>query len=151
MKTLGFIGTGGMGQGMAANLIKAGYNVVVNDLNREQAKGLEEQGAQFVDTPKGVAESCDPLGFRRKGPVRRASTDFCAYGEIHLACWGIGQCQACQERHGDVCCGTAYESDRDLQLAWQRWYGKIYHSEHYCELTAGFRGDPKNHGKGCKW
>jgi 2-hydroxy-3-oxopropionate reductase len=59
MKTLGFIGTGGMGQGMAANLIKAGYNVVVNDLNREQAKGLEEQGAQFVDTPKGVAESCD--------------------------------------------------------------------------------------------
>ena len=59
MKTLGFIGTGGMGQGMAANLIKAGYSVVVNDLNREQAKGLEEQGAQFVDTPKGVAESCD--------------------------------------------------------------------------------------------
>ena len=59
MKTLGFIGTGGMGQGMAANLIKAGYSVVVNDLNREQARGLEEQGAQFVDTPKGVAESCD--------------------------------------------------------------------------------------------
>ena len=59
MTTLGFIGTGGMGQGMAANLIKAGYSVVVNDLNREQAKGLEEQGAQFVDTPKGVAESCD--------------------------------------------------------------------------------------------
>ena len=59
MTTLGFIGTGGMGQGMAANLIKAGYSVVVNDLNREQARGLEEQGAQFVDTPKGVAESCD--------------------------------------------------------------------------------------------
>ena len=46
MKTLGFIGTGGMGQGMAANLIKAGYSLVVNDLNREQVKGLEEQGAQ---------------------------------------------------------------------------------------------------------
>ena len=41
MKTLGFIGTGGMGNGMAANLIKAGYSLVVNDLNREQAKGLE--------------------------------------------------------------------------------------------------------------
>ena len=40
MKTLGFIGTGGMGSGMAANLIKAGYSLVVNDLRREQAKEL---------------------------------------------------------------------------------------------------------------
>jgi 2-hydroxy-3-oxopropionate reductase len=59
MKTLGFIGTGGMGHGMAANLIKAGYSLVVNDLNREQAKGLEAHGAKFVDSPKAVAESCE--------------------------------------------------------------------------------------------
>ncbi|MFT5539401.1 MAG: 3-hydroxyisobutyrate dehydrogenase-like beta-hydroxyacid dehydrogenase [Alphaproteobacteria bacterium] len=59
MKTLGFIGTGGMGSGMAANLIKAGYSLVVTDLNRAQAKGLEGQGAQFVDSPKAVAESCE--------------------------------------------------------------------------------------------
>ena len=59
MKTLGFIGTGGMGKGMAANLIKAGYSLVVNDLNREQAKVLEEQGATFADSPKAVAEACD--------------------------------------------------------------------------------------------
>ena len=59
MKTLGFIGTGGMGSGMAANLIKAGYRLVVNDLNRAQAKGLEDQGAEFADSPKAVAESCD--------------------------------------------------------------------------------------------
>ena len=59
MKTLGFIGTGGMGGGMAANLIKAGYRLVVTDLRREQAKALETMGAQFTDTPKSVAESCD--------------------------------------------------------------------------------------------
>ncbi|MBK19326.1 MAG: hypothetical protein CMM52_10885 [Rhodospirillaceae bacterium] len=59
METLGFIGTGGMGKGMAANLMKAGYTLVVNDLNREQAKVLEEQGATFADSPKAVAESCD--------------------------------------------------------------------------------------------
>jgi 3-hydroxyisobutyrate dehydrogenase-like beta-hydroxyacid dehydrogenase len=59
MKTLGFIGTGGMGSGMAANLIKAGYSLVVNDLNRAQAKGLEGQGAEFADSPKAVAESCE--------------------------------------------------------------------------------------------
>jgi 3-hydroxyisobutyrate dehydrogenase-like beta-hydroxyacid dehydrogenase len=59
MKTLGFIGTGGMGSGMAANLIKAGYRLVVNDVRREQAKALEAQGAQFADSPKAVAESCE--------------------------------------------------------------------------------------------
>src|SRR5262245_55464583 len=59
MKTLGFIGTGGMGSGMAANLIKAGNKLVVNDLRREQSKGLESQGAVFKDSPKAVAESCE--------------------------------------------------------------------------------------------
>ena len=59
MKTLGFIGTGGMGSGMAANLIKAGYRLVVTDLRREQAKGLEALGAQFLLSPKAVAESCE--------------------------------------------------------------------------------------------
>src|SRR5438045_1795857 len=59
MKTLGFIGTGGMGSGMAANLIKAGYRLVVSDVRREQAKGLEAQGAQFANSPKAVAESCE--------------------------------------------------------------------------------------------
>ncbi len=59
MKTLGFIGTGGMGSGMAANLIKAGYKLVVTDLNRAQAKGLEAAGATFVDSPKAVAEASD--------------------------------------------------------------------------------------------
>ena len=59
MKTLGFIGTGGMGSGMAANLMKAGYSLVVNDLRREQARGLEIQGAAFKESPRAVAESCE--------------------------------------------------------------------------------------------
>jgi 3-hydroxyisobutyrate dehydrogenase-like beta-hydroxyacid dehydrogenase len=59
MKTLGFIGIGGMGSGMAANLIKAGYSLVVNDLRREQARALEIQGAAFKESPKAVAESCE--------------------------------------------------------------------------------------------
>jgi 3-hydroxyisobutyrate dehydrogenase-like beta-hydroxyacid dehydrogenase len=59
MKTLGFIGCGGMGAGMAANLLKAGYSLVVNDLNRAQAKSLEAQGAEFKDSHRAVAESCD--------------------------------------------------------------------------------------------
>jgi 3-hydroxyisobutyrate dehydrogenase-like beta-hydroxyacid dehydrogenase len=59
MKTLGFIGTGGMGSGMAANLIKAGYNLVIHDLRREVTRSLEGQGAVFKESPKAVAESCE--------------------------------------------------------------------------------------------
>jgi len=59
MATLGFIGTGGMGSGMAANLIKAGHKLVINDLRREQCKGLESHGAEFKASPKAVAESCE--------------------------------------------------------------------------------------------
>jgi len=59
MKTLGFIGTGGMGSGMAANLIKAGYKLVINDLRREVARNLESQGAEFKESPKAVAEASE--------------------------------------------------------------------------------------------
>lgn len=59
MQTIGFIGTGGMGSGMATNLIKSGYQLVVNDLNRGQAKVLEDQGAKFVETPREVAENSE--------------------------------------------------------------------------------------------
>src|SRR5688572_14167224 len=59
MKTLGFIGTGGMGSGMAANLIKAGHRLMIHDLRREQCSSLESQGAVFKDSPRAVAESCD--------------------------------------------------------------------------------------------
>ena len=59
MATIGFIGTGGMGAGMAANLIKAGHSLVVTDLNRAQSAGLEAKGARFVDSAKAVAENCE--------------------------------------------------------------------------------------------
>jgi 3-hydroxyisobutyrate dehydrogenase-like beta-hydroxyacid dehydrogenase len=59
METLGFIGTGGMGSGMAANLIKAGHRLVINDIRREVASGLESLGAVFKDSPKGVAEASE--------------------------------------------------------------------------------------------
>ena len=59
MATLGFIGTGGMGGGMAANLIKAGHRLAVNDLRREVARNLESQGAEFMESPRAVAEASE--------------------------------------------------------------------------------------------
>lgn len=59
MRRVGFIGTGGMGSGMAANLIRAGFQLVVNDLRREVTRPLEEQGAQLKETAKEVAEATE--------------------------------------------------------------------------------------------
>jgi len=49
---IGFIGTGNMGNPMAANLLKAGHQLTVHDLRREAAINLLEMGAQWADSPK---------------------------------------------------------------------------------------------------
>ncbi len=56
---IGFIGLGTMGAGMAANLQKAGYQLVVNDLTRQAASRHLNDGAIWADTPKQVAEQCE--------------------------------------------------------------------------------------------
>ena len=55
---IGFIGLGTMGAHMAANLQKAGYRLVVNDLRRASADRFLERGAEWADTPQVVAERC---------------------------------------------------------------------------------------------
>jgi 2-hydroxy-3-oxopropionate reductase len=59
MRVIGFIGTGGMGGGMAANLLKAGHRLVINDLRREVTRDLESRGAQVAGSPREVAESSE--------------------------------------------------------------------------------------------
>ena len=52
---IGFIGVGNMGAGMANNLLKAGYALTINDVRRDAAGPLLEQGAKWADTAKQVA------------------------------------------------------------------------------------------------
>jgi 3-hydroxyisobutyrate dehydrogenase-like beta-hydroxyacid dehydrogenase len=52
---IGFIGLGKMGQGMAANLLKAGHRVTVYNRSRGRAEALVEQGATAAVS---VAEAC---------------------------------------------------------------------------------------------
>ena len=56
---VGFIGLGLMGRGMAANIQKAGFDLVVHDLFKDAAKPFLEKGAAWADTPKALAEACD--------------------------------------------------------------------------------------------
>jgi 2-hydroxy-3-oxopropionate reductase len=58
MKT-GFIGLGIMGKPMAKNLLKAGYRLVVFDVNAAPMKELEAAGAETAASAKEVAEKCD--------------------------------------------------------------------------------------------
>ena len=52
---IGFIGVGNMGAGMANNVLKAGYALVVHDVRRDAAGPLLEKGAKWADTPQQVA------------------------------------------------------------------------------------------------
>ena len=57
----GYIGLGHLGANLAMNLVKAGYQVTVTDLNKDNAKKLIAAGALWADTPKGVAENADAV------------------------------------------------------------------------------------------
>jgi 3-hydroxyisobutyrate dehydrogenase-like beta-hydroxyacid dehydrogenase len=56
---VGFIGLGTMGAKMAANLQKAGYRLLVNDLHRDAAKSHLEAGALWADTPRQAAQDSE--------------------------------------------------------------------------------------------
>jgi 2-hydroxy-3-oxopropionate reductase len=55
---IGFIGLGIMGKPMALNLIKAGYKLVVFDINLGPVKELTNAGAESGFSPKDVAGRC---------------------------------------------------------------------------------------------
>jgi 2-hydroxy-3-oxopropionate reductase len=59
MSKIGFIGLGIMGKPMSKNLIKAGYELVVNDLNTVAVKELTDLGAVAAATPCEVAKQTD--------------------------------------------------------------------------------------------
>lgn len=59
MTTVGFIGTGGMGSRMAANVMAAGFELVVTDIRREATAALEKAGATYKSSPLEVAGSSD--------------------------------------------------------------------------------------------
>jgi len=56
---IGFIGLGTMGRHMAANLQKAGHELIVHDVRREAAEPHVKAGARWADSPRAVAEACE--------------------------------------------------------------------------------------------
>jgi len=56
---VGYVGLGNLGVHLAGSLVRAGYQLVVTDLNRESASGLVAAGAKWADTAEAVAAQCD--------------------------------------------------------------------------------------------
>ncbi|MBE7722547.1 MAG: 2-hydroxy-3-oxopropionate reductase [Lacrimispora celerecrescens] len=56
---VGFIGLGIMGRPMAKNLLKAGYELNICDVNEEAVKEVEAAGGAPYKTPKEVAEKSE--------------------------------------------------------------------------------------------
>lgn len=61
MQELGFIGLGIMGKPMARNLLKAGYELVVYDINEQAIEDLVESGAKAGRSSKDVAERSEVI------------------------------------------------------------------------------------------
>jgi len=61
VRRIGFIGLGLMGRPMAKNLLKAGYDLTVHDVDRKAAGEVMGLGAKKASCPKEVAESAEAI------------------------------------------------------------------------------------------
>lgn len=57
-ETIGFIGLGAMGRGMAANCVRKGFSIVVHDIRPEPVAALVKLGAQAGSDVADVARRC---------------------------------------------------------------------------------------------
>lgn len=61
MATIGFIGLGRMGSGMAANLAKAGYKVLAYDVSADALEQARKDGCKTVDHAAATAEGASAI------------------------------------------------------------------------------------------
>jgi 3-hydroxyisobutyrate dehydrogenase-like beta-hydroxyacid dehydrogenase len=58
---VGFIGLGTMGARMAASLQRSGYHLIVNDIRRGAAEPHLQNGAEWADSPRQVAQAAEVI------------------------------------------------------------------------------------------
>lgn len=58
-KKIGFIGLGVMGKPMSLNLLKAGYSLMVFDINQDSVNEVVSRGAERGNSPSHIGESCE--------------------------------------------------------------------------------------------
>jgi 3-hydroxyisobutyrate dehydrogenase-like beta-hydroxyacid dehydrogenase len=68
VETVGFIGLGSMGAGMAGNIVKAGYSLVVHDVRAAAVRPFAALGARVAGSPAEVAGQADVIVTSVPGP-----------------------------------------------------------------------------------
>ncbi|PYL85037.1 MAG: NAD(P)-dependent oxidoreductase, partial [Verrucomicrobia bacterium] len=59
MKTISYLGLGTMGSGMAANLLKVGYELTVWNRSAEKCEPFARKSARIADTPADAVRDVD--------------------------------------------------------------------------------------------
>ena len=86
---VGFIGVGNIGQPMAGQILKAGFDLTVHDLNEQAAAPLLDDGAEWAASPREVAERSDILCTCLPGPPEMEAVVLGANGIIAGAKAGL--------------------------------------------------------------
>jgi 3-hydroxyisobutyrate dehydrogenase-like beta-hydroxyacid dehydrogenase len=68
VERVGFVGLGNMGGGMAANVLRAGFALVVHDVRAEAARALAARGARAAGSAAEVARLADVIVTSLPGP-----------------------------------------------------------------------------------
>ncbi len=56
---IGFIGLGNVGAKLAGSVLRNGFDLTLNELDKSLAQPFLDKGAHWADSPKEVAENCD--------------------------------------------------------------------------------------------
>ncbi len=65
---VGFIGLGNMGNAMANNILKAGHELTVYDIDRDKGRNLEKDGAIWAICPRNLATQSEVVLSSLPGP-----------------------------------------------------------------------------------
>ncbi|MEM9141328.1 MAG: NAD(P)-binding domain-containing protein, partial [Pseudomonadota bacterium] len=60
-ETIGFIGLGAMGKGMASNCVRKGFNLIVHDIRPDPVADLVALGAQSAASVQQLAAQCSTI------------------------------------------------------------------------------------------
>jgi 3-hydroxyisobutyrate dehydrogenase-like beta-hydroxyacid dehydrogenase len=82
---IGFIGLGAMGKPMAANIVRAGFELTVYDLREEPCKELAALGARVAASPRQVAEQSDIVEIAVVDDAQAEQVVIGEHGVIHGA------------------------------------------------------------------
>ena len=86
---IGFIGLGAMGKPIAANIVKAGFELTVHDLREEPCRELAALGAKIATSAREVAERSDIVQIIVVDDQQAEQVVFAEQGLIHGAHPGL--------------------------------------------------------------